>query len=428
MRKERPLVSIWCITYNHGNYIKDAIESFLMQETDFEYEIIIHDDASTDGADEIIRQYVEKNPGKIKTVIQPRNLYSCLSMKDFYLTVSSALEEKTSGKYVAWCEGDDFWIDNHKLQLQVDYMESHPDCSMTAHNDVVIDMSSGSTIRARNPYDCDKDISIEELIVQYHGNIPTASIVARRDCAVPKGFFAGTMPSGDRALQLYCATKGKIHYFDRIMACYRVFVPNSFSSDYWEKESIRYGAWIDQIYFFRLFDEYTKGVHREPVSRRMYELINSLFVEHANKDIEQFERMCNERGKGKNEDYHKLLTQLIEAFYMFKDENFCTECIKEFTQKHEHVLIMGAGLWGKKMANQLVNNRLPFDGYVVSNGHKQQEKETDKELWELNGIPFDKGTYGIIVAVSFPYYFEVIKNLQKCGIEEYIYLFEMFDN
>ncbi len=122
---QEPLVSICCITYNHEKYIRYAIESFLMQKTDFPFEIIIHDDASTDRTADIIREYEIKYPEIIKPIYQTENQYS-KGVKPSFLTF-----KKSKGKYIALCEGDDYWTDPLKLQTQVAFLEKNPNYVIT---------------------------------------------------------------------------------------------------------------------------------------------------------------------------------------------------------------------------------------------------------------------------------------------------------
>lgn len=110
-----PLVSICCITYNHVKYIRDALEGFLMQKTAFPIEVLIHDDASTDGTADIIRQYETEYTDIIKPIYQQKNRYSR------GLPVLTLNYERVQGKYIALCEGDDCWIDENKLQIQFDF-------------------------------------------------------------------------------------------------------------------------------------------------------------------------------------------------------------------------------------------------------------------------------------------------------------------
>lgn len=116
-----PLVSVVCHTYNHEKFVEDALNSFLMQETTFPFEIIVHDDASQDGTAEIIKQYQARYPNIIKAILQATNIYSrgeCPMMYSF---------PAARGKYIAFCEGDDYWLDNQKLQVQGLFLENNPD-------------------------------------------------------------------------------------------------------------------------------------------------------------------------------------------------------------------------------------------------------------------------------------------------------------
>ena len=123
MTLQNPLVSICCLTYNMEKYIVQTIESLLMQRTTFRIEIIIHDDASTDSTKRIIEEYVLKYPEIIKPIFQSENQHS---KTGFYFQFT-AVYTKANGKYIAYCDGDDYWIDPLKLQNQVDFLESHPD-------------------------------------------------------------------------------------------------------------------------------------------------------------------------------------------------------------------------------------------------------------------------------------------------------------
>ena len=129
-----PLVSVCCITYNHASYIKDAIDSFLMQETNFAFEILIHDDASTDETTQIILDYAEQYPDIIKPVIQDENQYLKCSLIN-----PRFLFPKAVGKYIALCDGDDYWTDRSKLDKQVGFLENNPDYVITYTDCVPVD-------------------------------------------------------------------------------------------------------------------------------------------------------------------------------------------------------------------------------------------------------------------------------------------------
>lgn len=123
-----PCVSICCITYNHAPFIRQCLDGFMMQRTSFPIEVLVHDDASTDGTQDIIREYEAKYPDVIKPIYQKENQYSKGVKVNLVYNYSRA-----KGKYIALCEGDDYWTDPYKLQKQVDFLESHPDYVMCSH-------------------------------------------------------------------------------------------------------------------------------------------------------------------------------------------------------------------------------------------------------------------------------------------------------
>lgn len=127
---EIPLVSICCITYNHEPYIVQTLDGFLMQKTSFPFEILIHDDASTDRTADIIREYEKKFPKIIKPIYQKENQYS----KGNRDILASFVYPRAKGKYIALCEGDDYWIDENKLQMQVNFLENNPEYGMCYTN------------------------------------------------------------------------------------------------------------------------------------------------------------------------------------------------------------------------------------------------------------------------------------------------------
>lgn len=131
-----PLVSICCVTYNHAQFIRKCLDGFLMQQTTFPIEVLIHDDCSTDGTTEIIRKYEAKYPDLIFPLYEEENQYQQGKSAeiDFYNY------RRARGKYIAYCEGDDYWTDPLKLQKQVDFMEAHPEYSVCFHDFQIYDI------------------------------------------------------------------------------------------------------------------------------------------------------------------------------------------------------------------------------------------------------------------------------------------------
>ena len=124
----KPLVSISCTAYNHVQFIRQCLDGFVMQKATFHFEVLIHDDASMDGTQDIIREYEVKYPEIIKPIYQKVNQYS----KGIPIGVTFNMP-RAQGKYIALCEGDDYWTDPYKLQKQVDFLESHPNYVMCSH-------------------------------------------------------------------------------------------------------------------------------------------------------------------------------------------------------------------------------------------------------------------------------------------------------
>lgn len=150
-------VSICCLAYNQEKLITDAIKGFMMQRTKFNYEIIIHDDASTDRTPEIIRKYQRSYPKLIKPILQTKNQFSRDGVYPFWTHLYPAAQ----GRYIAECDGDDYWTDPYKLQRQYEFMEANPEYAICYHNYVIKNMQTGKTLQ--QPFS-PQDYTGEELI------------------------------------------------------------------------------------------------------------------------------------------------------------------------------------------------------------------------------------------------------------------------
>jgi glycosyltransferase involved in cell wall biosynthesis len=207
-----PVVTIKCITYQHVNFIRDAIEGFLMQETTFPVEILIHDDASTDGTADIVREYQAKYPRLIRTVLQTENQW----LKG--IKPRTFLDPMVRGEFIALCEGDDYWTSSHKLAKQIDFLESSPDASLVFHNTWVSHEDS------KNDYfQCqgfDREAATLRDIIEREWFIATASIVYRRSNWAFDRLF-GVSFGGDFVLLLSAASQGVLRYIDKVWSVYR---------------------------------------------------------------------------------------------------------------------------------------------------------------------------------------------------------------
>lgn len=222
MIEEKIMVSIYCLAYNHERYIRDTLEGFIKQNTTFNYAVIIHDDASTDNTATIINEYEKKYPNIIKPIYQKENQYSKgVDLIDKYII------PKLKGKYIAICEGDDYWIDNYKLQKQFDALENNQECDMCAHNAKVFDCKSKKFLNCFPDIKKNKILSVEETIYKEGGFLPTASLFFRRELLKPMKFQKYW--SIDYTRQIRGALRGGIIYLSDTMSVYRQNVPGSWT-------------------------------------------------------------------------------------------------------------------------------------------------------------------------------------------------------
>ncbi len=216
MNTQKPLVSICTLTYNHASYLRKCLDSLLMQKTNFAFEILINDDKSTDETQEIIKEYHEKYPEVIKPLLQEENQYSqgkrCMNARFNF--------PRAKGKYLAMCEGDDYWTDELKLQKQVDFLEQNPDYSICFHDirglkkDKLVDIELYGNRKQQ-------DFTIEDLLKENF--IPNISVMYRNVIQeFPDWYF--TCPFGDYPTHILHAMHGKIHYINQKMAVYRMGV------------------------------------------------------------------------------------------------------------------------------------------------------------------------------------------------------------
>lgn len=209
------MLAISCLAYNHEPYIRQCLEGFVMQKTDFKFVAIVHDDASTDGTAAIVREYAEKYPDIIKPIYETENQYSKHDG-----TLGKIMEQATGAtgcKYIALCEGDDFWINPHKLQSQVDFLEQNPEYSMCFHGVHEL-LSDGRVVTDIYKHLKQKDYTAKELFERW--TVPTCSVVVKADTLrlKPKDprFIVG-----DVVLFVTCATHGKTYCFADKMGVYR---------------------------------------------------------------------------------------------------------------------------------------------------------------------------------------------------------------
>ncbi len=212
----KPVVSVRCMTYQHVNFIRDAIEGFLMQETTFPIEILIHDDASTDGTAEIVREYAARYPNLIRAVLQTENQYSKGNKP------GKILGEMCRGEFIAVCEGDDYWVNRRKLLLQVAMLYCNPDFSMCAgKTDAVLHMPDGSHEfkRTYEPEEKKSSYAFSDLIGNYCMH---TSSFCYRNGIVERPAWASGVINGDVVTIALMAHVGNVGFVDENLSVYRI--------------------------------------------------------------------------------------------------------------------------------------------------------------------------------------------------------------
>lgn len=265
-----PLVAIRCITYNQEKYIKETLEGFVMQKTNFPFVAIVHDDASTDNTVKIIREYAEKFPDIIKPIFETENQFQIGGFKRISSIMNEALLN-TKAKYIAICEGDDYWSDPLKLQKQVDFMESHPDYSLHFHNAYFFNEPLNKIIGSFDKYKENKIVPIEDLIVGGGGFCPSCSLFYKANLANKIPNFCKKYHVGDYPLQLFLATQGKVFYSKEIMSVYRVATPGSWTMNVSENPSLilQYQRLLRSLNFLKDFNNYMNGKYSDYFKKRI---------------------------------------------------------------------------------------------------------------------------------------------------------------
>ena len=296
---DNPMVSIRCPAYNHEEYIANCLDGFLMQETNFPFEIVVHDDASTDRTAEIIREYEAKYPTIMRPIYETENQYrNGLTRK--------IMDSHMRGKYIATCEGDDYWCAPDKLQKQVDFLETHPDYSACVHNftrfdhrsgegkvmfpqtegsfdNIIATEGQGSAYRGH-----DGDVCFDDIITRWCVNnfYQAASWVFHRKIYfdMPE-FFKSLKIVSDWRWMIYFMLVGKVYYFKDVMSVYRFMLSGSWTSKNLTSTEMLMKGCVGEVESFRRLDAYShKKYHssfRWAINRREDKLC-TYFYSHKN--------------------------------------------------------------------------------------------------------------------------------------------------
>ncbi len=366
------MVSVICVTYNHVMYIEEALQSILAQKTDFDYEVIVHDDASIDGTTDIVKQYYQSFPDKIRVILQAENQFS----KGIRIA-NRLIDEVARGKYIALCEGDDYWIDEYKLQKQVDYMEAHSGCSLCFHNAKEKDMVSGETkdiwrfnreiYRGEGVYSSEETIRLRV--------VPTASMLFKKsDMKIPD-LYSDKILLGDMIRTMCLGARGYSYCMQDTMSVYRTGVKNSVMDVCQRNLENHNRRYIGAIETVENIDIYTKGIYHEVLAE---------IIQKYQKNILDFDE--------KNVEYVVKSAYKVFIYGTGRYAGWCTDCMNKM--------------------------QVEIAGYIVSDEKYKEDKFNGKRVYQLTKV-CNLDSIGVVIGTSDLYKDEIIKRLKDYGISNY---------
>ena len=262
-------LSVLVVTYNHEKYIKEAINSILMQKTSHQYEIVVADDCSTDGTMKIIKEYQQKFPDKFRILEPEANLGITKNYKRGF--------KACNGEYVAILEGDDYWTSPYKLEKQISFLDKHRDCVLVFNRFLVFDMSTNKkNAQPWYSYKRYQKTTVNELIISnFIGNFSTCMYRLDAVKAIDESLYEHVVY--DWMLNIVLATKGLIGYLPRVMSVYRLN-PSGTWSQKSNLEKIKHTIESIDIYNnyldYKYDNEFTQ--HRDRLSKNYENLTNSV--------------------------------------------------------------------------------------------------------------------------------------------------------
>lgn len=396
------MLSVIISAYNQENFIKDAIEGVLSQKTAFRYEILVHDDASTDKTADIIREYEEKYPGVVKGIYETENQFQKGRLNKVVFDL------KREGKYFAFLDGDDYWIDREKLQKQVEFLESHEDYSMCMHNAIQMNYLTGEK-KLLNTFPGEGTYSQEEQVKAGLGtNFPAmASCVFRTAYLKDMPEFFLETSIGDYPYRNYYANCGKVYYFDRPMTIYRVGNAQSFMGNLRRNQNFYNTYTLQMIRFYEKFNSYTEN--------RFHQILEK-------KIISDYLGFCTSIGKAegiKKASEFGLNMDRLEKCYRHTAEDSLDESVRELSVRAGHLFIYGISRLGTVCSRQMDYAGIPYEGFVVSDGQDKPERVEGRPVYNLSEVIANYEKPGFVLGIQPVNVQAVADVLEKHNLKEY---------
>ena len=316
------------ITYNHGPYIRQALSSVFAQITDFNFEVVIGDDYSTDDTRAIILEFERRYPGRITRLFHDENIGMIANQ--------NAVFAACRGEYIAMLEGDDYWTDPLKLNLQVDAMKRWPQCRMSFHP------CRETKHGRRMSWWGHREKTFPTQAVVAHGGYfcPTPSLMLKREVVESLPEFLDLAPAGDYYLQILGSLGGGALYLPRIMCAYRVNSSGSWSDSFLSLET-RQAFRFRTLETMECMDKYLNFEFNKAFQRKSNETLRLVAFDYLrNGQTEEFQRYLDqiEAAPGDKDFYYKVIRFFRNQPRMLLYMKWCLDFVREFRQKLTHII------------------------------------------------------------------------------------------
>ena len=379
MLSEKIEVSVIVISYNHADVLQRTLDSILNQETSFGFEVLVHDDCSTDSTPTILHTYAQRYPHQFFPFIEKENQYA--NGLDYF----HMMAEKSKGKYLAFCEGDDYWTDMEKLQLQYEAMESHPNVDLCASAAIMVTRDTYKQTGMIRPKKESGVISLEDVIYGGGQYFATTTLFFRKEEYFRQCYCFENVISCDYTMQIKGSLRGGAYYIDRPMGAYVTRIPDSWKDIEKSRPEYEKGNFYQKLVeMLHSFDKDTQGKYHDVVERRLK------ISAHA--EVPFYEQLCN-RG-------NTLLSHLSEA---------------------SSIYLWGNGKRGDALQQFCIDHGIPLAG--VCDQAESNIGESTRYGFEIVSTDTAKNSHGIIIASNDSIYHEIAEensSYMLLNLQEYI--------
>ncbi len=384
----KPLLSICTVAYNDEKYIEQMLQSVLNQKVNFSYELLIHDDASTDKTPIIIKKYQEKYPNIIKPIFQKENKFSQGIRPNMVYNLP-----KAQGEYLAFLEADDFWTDNNKLQQQIDFLERNKDFVACSHNTKILrEIENGNKVELMN-HTTKNIFTIKDFArgeIYFH----TSSLVFRFNSDIKKKTIKYMQKYyGDYFRLILFSTLGSINYIDKIMSVYRIHKKGVWSSLTKEQQMLEKQDILIKSYNF--FDIKYRNYFLE-------HFLKNMEIGYINRDNKDFIKILL-----KNETKNSLLEKIFRTINIkntnsditfSKKLNLLYNKLESFQEYKENFILYGAGTGMDLVSGKLNKSKILFT--IDKDENKHNSIKNDIKIVSLsNFTKYDDNKTKIIITV-----------------------------